>query len=183
MDDQWTRRIADRLNWDRTVAAPFTDSPPVSAATAAAADSPAAPATDPRAAVTAVMLAPTAGEFVRRAYQLALGRDPSPAELAERVRRMKLPFYTRGRMLRRLFGSVEAQLVLRAEQVRAADDARRAADHLEAVLPQVLAATERLASSVAQLRKATERTAEQLAAVGGRVDAMEARTGGPRPTG
>jgi hypothetical protein len=171
MDDQWTRRIADRLNWDRTVTAQFTDSPPVPAA-----DSHAAPTSDPRAAVTAVMLAPTADEFVRRAYRLALGRDPSPDELAQRVRRMKLPFFTRGRMLRRLLGSVEAQLVLRAEQVRAAA-------HLQAVLPQLLATADRLAASVAQLRKTVERAAEQVRAVGGRVDAMEARTGGPRPTG
>lgn len=175
MDDQWTRRIADRLNWDRTVAAPLPDTPPVSAA----ADSPAAPAADPRAGVTGVILAPTADEFVRRAYRLALGRDPSPAELAQRVRRLKLPFYTRGRMLRRLFGSIEAQLVLRAEQVRAAEDARRTAAYLETLL----VATERLTASVSQLRKTAERTAEQVAAVGGRVDAMEARTGGPGPTG
>lgn len=180
MDDQWTRRIADRLNWDRTVVEQFTDTPP---ALTPSADTPPAPPADPRAAVTAVMLAATPDEFVRRAYQLTLGRDPSPGELAQRVRRLKyIPFYTRGWMLRRLLGSLEAQLVRRADQVRTAEAAQRTAAYLEAVVPQVLAANERLAASVAHLRKTAERTAEQVAAVGGRVDAVETRVGGPRPT-
>jgi hypothetical protein len=146
MDDQWTRRIADRLNWDRLVTAQVTDPPPP-------------PSTDPRAAVSAVLLAPTPDEFVRRAYRLALGRDPSPAELAQRVRRLKLPFFTRGWLLRRLLGSAEGQLVRRAEQVQAAEAARRTADYLEAVVPQLLAADEQAAAAVARLREAVERAA------------------------
>jgi hypothetical protein len=121
MLDRWTQRIADRLRWAGgvTVAAP-TDLPgDASVGTAEA--------------VSAVFTCGDHAEFVRKAYRLVLARDPSPGELSRRVTRLKyLPFYSRRVMLRRLVGSVEAQLVLRAEQQRQA----AALGHLRRVCEQ-----------------------------------------------
>jgi hypothetical protein len=124
MTDRWTQRIADRLRWaggGMTAAAP-TDP-----------DLPATPSVATAEAVSAVFTCADPAEFVRKAYRLVLARDPSPGELARRVTRLKyLPFYTRTLMLRRLTGSVEAQLVLRAEQQRQA----AALGHLRRVCEQ-----------------------------------------------
>lgn len=106
MTDRWTQRIADRLRW-------------AGGPTAAAAQA-VPPAPDAAEAVSAVLACADDTEFVLRAYRLVLARDPSPGELAGRVKRLRIPFFTRERMLRRLLGSVEAQLVVRAEQVRLA---------------------------------------------------------------
>jgi hypothetical protein len=124
MHDRWTQRIADRLRWAGGPAA-------------AAPGQAAAPAVDTAEAVSAVLECADDVEFVRRAYRLVLARDPSPGELAGRVKRLRIPFFTRQRMLRRLLGSVEAQLVVRAEQVR-------------------------LAAAVAQVRGLCERMAARL---------------------
>jgi hypothetical protein len=131
---------------------------------------------DTAAAITAVVHSPDNAEFVRRAYQLTLGRDPSPGELAQRVRRLKyIPFYTRGRMLRGLLGSVEAQLVRRAEQVRAEKTAKQTIEYLGVVVPHAVSSEERLGAALAQLRRAVDRTNDLLAAVDGRVTALDDR--------
>lgn len=162
MDDRWTQRIADRLRWS-AVAAPG-GSPhalPVGAAPDAA------------ETVSAVLTCPDQTEFVRRAYRLALCREPSPDELAGRVKRMKaFPFFfTRERLLRRLLTSVEGELVRRAEQARAADTAQRLSAHLVAVFSQMNGSEEWIAGSVAQLLRAAERTAARLAAIEQRLPA------------
>lgn len=156
MDDRWTQRIADRLRWAGAVAAPgSTAAGPV-----------VSPAPEATETVSSVMACTDLSEFVRRAYRLALARDPNPGELADRVRRLKyLPFYSRERMLRRLVASVEAELVRRAEQARATETAHRLSAHLSAVLSQVAASEEWVAGTLSQLMRAAERTAAHLAAL------------------
>ncbi len=119
MDDQWAQRIADRLRWssDATPADPNAPFAGPSRETAQA------------EAEAAVLSCEDRTEFVRRAYRLALSRDPSPGELAGRLKRMKLlPFlFTRERLLRRLLSSVEAEMVRRVKQARAVEAGVRAA--------------------------------------------------------
>jgi hypothetical protein len=165
MDERWAQRIADRLRWAGVASAPGGPSAGVSVP----------PAPDTSDAVSSVLACPDPAEFVRRAYRLALSRDPNPGELANRVKRLKyFPFYTRERMLRRLLTSVEAELVRRAEQARATDTAHRLSAHLSAVLTQVASSEEWVAGSLAQLLRASERTASHLAALDQRLTA-----GGP----
>lgn len=167
MDERWAQRIADRLRWVGVSSAP--GGTPAGVHVAASPD-----ATE---TVSSVLACPDLTEFVRRAYRLALSRDPNPGELTNRVRRLKyFPFYTRERMLRRLLTSVEAELVRRAEQSRATDTAHRLSAHLSAVLTQVASSEEWVAGSLAQLLRASERTASHLAAIDQRLTA-----GGPHP--
>jgi hypothetical protein len=163
MDDRWTQRIADRLRW-AAVSAPG-GSPHAAP--------PAGPAPEAAETVSAVLACADQTEFVRRAYRLALSRDPSPGELAGRVKRMKaFPFFfTRERMLRRLLTSVEAELVRRAEQARAAATAHRLSAQLVAAFSQMNGSEEWIAGSVAQLLRSAERTAARLAAIEQRLPA------------
>lgn len=156
MDERWTQRISDRLRWAGVVTVPG------STATGPAV-SPTPEATD---TVSAVIACTDLSEFVRRAYRLALAREPNPGELADRIWRLKfIPFYSREWMLRRLIGSVEAELVRRAEQARATETSHRLSANLSAVLSQVAASEEWMAGALSQLMRSAERTAAHLAAL------------------
>ena len=149
--------------WDAALAALFT-SPPEPTPPAMPAITPAVPHSAPTEDFGWVS-ATDPVEFVRAAYRSVLGREPTPAEVVARVRRLRyVPFYTRNKLLNSLARSWEAQAAARREtaghfQACERDRARWAADAARAAT-----SVDHVTSLADRLARLDRRVAELISA-------------------